>query len=105
MLRLETPRLILRDYTPEDFEEYFRLKSDPKVMYYLQDISLHSRKEALEDFRRVLEDSGSPKRNFYFFHIAKRDTHEPLGSAGYTVTQRTPQGLLVHAGYFTYPQF
>ena len=55
MLRLETPRLILRDYTPEDFEEYFRLKSDPKVMYYLQDISLHSRKEALEDFRRVLE--------------------------------------------------
>ena len=58
MLRLETPRLILRDYTPEDFEEYFRLKSDPKVMYYLPDISLHSRKEALEDFRRVLENSG-----------------------------------------------
>lgn len=105
MLKLETPRLILRDYTTEDFEEYFRLKSDPKVMYYLQDISLHSRKEALEDFRHILEDLNSSKRNFYFFHIEKRDTHEPLGSAGYTIMQRTPQGLLVHAGYFMYPQF
>lgn len=38
MIYLETERLILRDYREDDFEEYYRLKSDPKTMYYLQDI-------------------------------------------------------------------
>ena len=52
VLRMETSRLVLRDYKPEDFEEYFRLKSDPKVMYYLQDIKLHSLEEARGILRR-----------------------------------------------------
>ena len=37
-IRLETDRLILRDYETEDRDAYFRLKSDSKTMYYLQDI-------------------------------------------------------------------
>ncbi len=38
MMYLETKRLILRDYCADDFDEYYRLKSDLKTMYYLQDI-------------------------------------------------------------------
>ena len=38
---LETERLILRDYNEDDFDEYYRLKTDDKTMYYLQDILLH----------------------------------------------------------------
>ena len=105
MLRMETSRLVLRDYKPEDFEEYFRLKSDPKVMYYLQDIKLHSLEEARRDFAEVLEDLNSPERKYYFFHIEIKDTKETVGSAGYTVTDRTPAGMFVHAGYFIYPRF
>ena len=38
MIFLETERLILRDYVETDFNDYYRLKSDAKTMYYLQDI-------------------------------------------------------------------
>ena len=39
MIHLETDRLILRDYKESDFDAYFRLKTDDKTMYYLQDVS------------------------------------------------------------------
>jgi len=102
---LETERLILRDYRPEDFDGYFRLKTDPKTMYYLQDIQLSSREEAEREFGGVLADAASPDRKFYFLHTELKDTHEQVGSVGYTVRAVTPQGALVDAGYFTYPKF
>ena len=35
MIYLETERLIIRDYTKNDAEEYSRLMADEQVMYYL----------------------------------------------------------------------
>ena len=35
MIYLETERLILRDYREDDFDEYFRLKTDEKTMFSL----------------------------------------------------------------------
>lgn len=105
MIYLETERLILRDYCEDDFDEYYRLKSDPKTMYYLQDIQMHTKEEAYEDFHKVLEDLAQPNRKFYFMHIELKDTHEQVGSAGYTVTDETPVGKMVGAGYFIYPKF
>ena len=102
---LETERLVLRDYVSEDLEAYFRLKSDPEAMYYLPDIRLSSREEAEREFRAVLADAASMDRKFYFLHIEQKDTHEQVGSIGYTVREATPQGKLVDAGYFTYPEF
>ena len=100
---LETERLFLRDYVEEDFEAYFRLKSDEKTMYYLQDIQLSSREEAERDFREVLADAASLDRKFYFLHMELKDTGEQVGSIGYTVREPASQGKLVDAGYFTYP--
>ena len=34
-----------------------------------------------------------------------KDTHEQVGSIGYTVVGNTPVGKIVHVGYFTYPKF
>lgn len=104
-VRLETERLILRDYVEEDFEAYFRLKSDRRTMYYLQDIRLPSREAAEREFREVLADAASADRRFYFLHMELKDTREQVGSIGYTVREITPQGKLVDAGYFTYPEF
>lgn len=100
-----TDRLILREYTDADKNAYFRLKSDPKTMYYLQDIRLRSLKEAEADLSEVLNDQKSEKRKFYFFHIELKDTREQVGSIGYTVTDFTPAGKMVNAGYFIYPKF
>ncbi len=102
---LETPRLILRDYEEADFESYYRLKSSPQTMYYLQDIKLTSLEEAKQDFRQVMEDQKRPDRRFYFFHVEDRQTHEQLGSSGYTINHFTPAGKLAHAGYFFYPRY
>lgn len=105
MILLETERLILRDLCEGDFDEYYRLKADPKTMYYLQDIQLHSEQEARADLRAVLEDSTRPDRKFYFLRAELKDTREQVGSVGYTVEQDTPAGKLVAAGYFIFPQF
>ncbi len=105
MIYLETERLILRDYREDDFDEYFRLKTDEKTMYYLQDIQLFSKEEADEDFQMVLEDMKKLDRKFYFLHMELKESHEQVGSVGYTATDNTPAGKLVHAGYFTYPKF
>ena len=105
MIYLETERLILRDYDKNDFDDYYRLKSDSGTMYYLQDIQLHFEEEAKEDFANVLVDMKSPDRKFYFLHIELKDNHEQIGSIGYTVINNMPVGKNVHLGYFTYPKF
>lgn len=104
-MRLETERLILRDYEESDKAAYFKLKSDPKTMYYLQDIQLFSRQESDAEFADVLRDQKSKDRKFYFLHIELKESHEQVGSIGYTVNDNTPVGKLVGAGYFTFPQF
>ena len=102
---MTTDRLILRDYNEADKDVYFKLKSDKDTMYYLQDIQLFTKEEAEEDFANVLADMEREDRKFYFFHIELKETHEQVGSIGYTVVDNTPLGKLVHVGYFTYPQF
>ena len=105
MINLETDRLILRDYNESDFDAYYKLKTDDKTMYYMQDIKLDSPEDARAEFRDVLADMEKSDREFYFLHMELKDTHEQVGSVGYTVTGTTPVGKLVHLGYFTYPKF
>jgi len=50
MIRLETDRLILRDFTMDDLTEYYRLKTDEQTMYYMQDIKLDSLDAAEKSF-------------------------------------------------------
>lgn len=102
---MTTDRLILREYDAADEDAYYQLKSDPQTMYYLRDIQLHSREEAAHDLASVLADQQQPDRRFYFFHIELKDTHEQVGSIGYTVLDDTPVGKHVNAGYFTWPRF
>lgn len=106
MIRLETERLVIRDYTPQDEEEYYLLKSDEGAMArYQSDIMVHSREESDKEFAGVLEDAGRPDRTFYFLRVELREDGRQVGSVGYTVTERTPVGKIVHAGYFYFPEF
>lgn len=84
MICLETDRLKLRDYKESDFDAYFRLKTDDKTMYYLQDIKLFSIDDAKVEFEDVLADMQKSDRQFYFLHMELKDTHEQVGSIGYS---------------------
>jgi ribosomal-protein-alanine N-acetyltransferase len=105
MINLETDRMILKDYQKDEFELYYHLMSDDETMYFLPDIKLHSRKEAVEAFDDILSDQGAQNRKMYFLHMECKETKEQIGSVGYTVMDVTPFGKLVHLGYFTYPKF
>lgn len=105
MIYLETERLILRDYREDDFNEYYRLKTDTETMYYLKDIQLFSKEEGYKDFNKVLDDMSKSDRKFFFLHTELKDSHEQVGSVGYTVVDDTPVGKIVGAGYFIYPKF
>ncbi|WP_035797134.1 GNAT family N-acetyltransferase, partial [Butyrivibrio sp. MB2005] len=105
MIKLETERLYLRDYEEADFEAYYKLKTDEETMYYMQDIKLDDRESARAEFEDVLADMESEHRKFYFLHVELKDTHEQVGSIGYTLVDDTPVGKIVHLGYFTYPKF
>ena len=105
MIQLETDRLILRDYNSDDFEEYYRLMSDDRTMYYLQDLKQSSIDAARNSFNEELEDRDSNDRKFYFFQMELKESRETVGNVGYTVTDNTPEGKTVHLGYFSYPKF
>ena len=104
-IRLHTERLILRDHIPQDVPTHHSLLSDLQAMYYLQDI----RSDSLETSERNLADSisqiGKTDRTLYFLRIEQRDSGHHVGEIGYTVTDFTPLGKLVHMGYFLYPIF
>ncbi len=105
MIRLETERLILRDFTMDDLPDYYRLKTDDQTMYYMQDIKLDSLDAAKEELAGLMADMNGDDRKFYFLHMELKETHEQVGSIGYTVISNTPVGKIVHLGYFTYPKF
>lgn len=63
-MRMETERLILRDYVPADLPDYCRLKTDPQTMYYLQDIQLHSPEEGRQG-RPPIRAKDFAKRRFH----------------------------------------
>ncbi len=53
MLRLETRRMILRDYTVGDETAILKLKSNPETMFYLPGMRLNSLEEAKADLCHV----------------------------------------------------
>ncbi len=100
MIRLSTPRLLLRDHVPDDLATHHQLFSDPNAMRYLPDLMTRSLSESRENLRLAIDQIGLPERKFYFLRIEERETHAHVGEIGYTVNQTTPLGALVGVGYF-----
>lgn len=75
---LETLRLAMRDFTPADSDDLFRLNSDPRVMRYIGDGKPAERKRHSDIMRRVLN---YPKLypDLGFWYTTRRDTGEFIG--------------------------
>lgn len=48
MIRLETDRLLMREFLAEDAEDMYHLNNDPEVMQYTGDIAFANSQEALD---------------------------------------------------------
>ena len=69
MVNLMTERLIIRDARPEDFDEWHRLISNPKAMYYLKEILTYSPEESRENLNMAIDDALNPDLNKYFLAV------------------------------------
>src|SRR5215510_9114171 len=105
MITLYSYRLKIRDYLLDDLNNHHKLLSDPVVMYYLQDIKTEKIEESEENLLKVFNDQKSKERKLYHFIIEDKYSNEFIGGIGYTVTERTPYGKLVHMGYFIIKEY
>lgn len=100
MIELNTPRLRIRDHKPEDLMPHHQLLSDPKVMWFPQDVMTHSLQQSRENLKLAMSQIGLAEREFYFLWVEHRETGEHVGEIGYTVIGRMPPGKIVEVGYF-----
>ena len=105
MIQLQTKRLIIRDPLPKDINDWHRLLSDSKTMYYLPDIMTRSIDESRQNLNVAIDEAQNPNRTKYFFAIENGETGAFIGTVGYTVTKTTPLGKFAGAGYFILPEY
>jgi ribosomal-protein-alanine N-acetyltransferase len=105
MIQLKTKRLIIRDPLLTDMDDWHRLLSDSKTMYYLPDILTSTLEESRKNLELAIEEAKSTSREKYFLAIEHERTGNFVGSVGYTVTETTPLGKFVGAGYFILPEY
>lgn len=100
MIILETDRLIIRDHKESDLENHHLLISDPEQMTYIEDIKTNSLKESKENLDFSIKESNSNERKCYFFLVEIKETHEFVGSVGFTIMDQNNQGGHAEMGYF-----
>ena len=95
-VRIETPRLILRQFTMNDTDAAFRnWESDDKVTEYLRWTTMHSISET-ENVMREWVDNYADK-SFYQWAIVPKDLGEPIGTI--SVVGMDEKTEKVHIGY------
>ena len=99
-LRLETERLVLRNYRLADFEDHYRLHSDPTIMRYLIGGKPMTRFEA---WRHMAFLVGHWELLGYgYFAVEEKSTGRFVGRIGYTNPEGWP-GFEV--GWTLLPEF
>lgn len=97
-VKIETERLVLRDYELGDLDALHSLLSDTEHMYYLDDIATHSVEESAANLRAVMANADG-----HYFCVTHKESGAFVGSVGYTITDDAPK--VVHMGYFILPKF
>ena len=99
MATIESKRLILRDYKESDLNDLHRLFSDKETMYYLDDIMTRTLDETAKSLQYSMANADGQ-----YFCICDKSTGQFMGGIGYTITDTTPLGKIVHMGYSLLPE-
>lgn len=95
-VRIETSRLILRQFTMSDAEAAFRnWESDDKVTEFLRWTTMHSISETEEVMKQWVENYAD--NSFYQWAIVPKDLNEPIGTI--SVVDMDEKTNKVHIGY------
>ena len=99
MIRLSTPRLLIRDHREDDLDAYHELLSNPTVMFRHSETS-QTLEQSKKRLWKSIEQINLPQREQYFLCIEEGVTSEFVGEIGYVITKFTPLGKLAGIGYF-----
>jgi RimJ/RimL family protein N-acetyltransferase len=75
---LETLRLSMRDFTPDDFDDLYALNSDPRVMKFIADGKPSTRDEVARALRRFVRYPALYP-DLGIWHASRRDTGAFIG--------------------------
>ncbi|QMU78467.1 GNAT family N-acetyltransferase [Streptacidiphilus sp. PB12-B1b] len=91
MIRIETPRLVLRRWSDEDVHPFARINADPEVMRWIGDGSVRDEEQA----RRLVEQVEGlwEAEGYGLFAVELRETGEFAGFAGLAVPHFLPEVL------------
>ena len=104
MIRLETERLILRQYDENDLPDFHKLMSDKQNMYFLDDITTNSLEESKESLKKAIEVNEQEKARR--FCIELRENNRLIGAVGYEIKTITPIGKIADPmGWFIMPEY
>jgi RimJ/RimL family protein N-acetyltransferase len=98
---LSTTRLHLREITPADLSELYRIYSDPDCMQFYPAPKSHPETQVW--FQELAFDSYA-RNGFGLWAIIGRDTGDLIGDCGITL-QRTPAGQEPEVGYHLWRGF
>jgi [ribosomal protein S5]-alanine N-acetyltransferase len=100
MISMNTERLMIRDYLPEDQEGLYQLLSSETEMYFLPDLKVSDREGARENLRVAMDEAASRERGKHFFALLAKDDGRYIGSIGFTEMEAETGGKQVEMGYF-----
>lgn len=81
MLPVATPRLVLRELTPDDAPFILELVNDPAWLRFIGDRNVHSLEDALGYIQKMREGSYT-RHGFGLWAVDRRETGEVLGLCG-----------------------
>ena len=99
-LCLVTPRLVLREFRPEDLMPLHAMLSDPATTWYLPDLRKDDLSQTEAYLRSVMADAGNPARLRYNLLVVERDTGAAAGSVGLHVIDGDARASHYGLGYF-----
>jgi RimJ/RimL family protein N-acetyltransferase len=86
---IETPRLLLRAFTPRDLDELFLVFGDAEVMKYISGGKPRSREETLTGLLKTVE--GWQRRGFGLWAVTIKETANVIGYCGLIFLDDTPE--------------
>ncbi|MCC3439065.1 MAG: N-acetyltransferase [Oscillatoriales cyanobacterium] len=91
--QIETPRLYLRQFTPDDLDELYRIYSDAEVMKYLSE-GVRNKEETAADLFQIIGDW--EKHGFGLWAVVNKQNNQLIGDGGLRFLGKTPE---VEVGY------
>jgi ribosomal-protein-alanine N-acetyltransferase len=100
-MNINTERLLLREYTSEDFPLFRSVYSDEEIMRYALADAYKSENAISNYFQKVLSDyAKTENRHAYEFAVIEKSSGEYLGSADIDVEIQNQYGGFGEIGYF-----